>query len=239
MLSNREFTDEEMATFGSAGRVRANSGVNYGERIGVILVHGRAGNENVMWVFSKAIEELDPIIIAPRALEIDPIGGYSWWNLDNRPATSESTAPVATNESHLKAPHRLIDNMVKKLTKMYGVDPSKILAIGFSQGGAVLGTYALLNPGVLSGVGFLSSFIPSYFINSFNSNSENKTKFFMSHGTKDDIIPYSRALETKDFFIKNNLDLNFHSDDVAHKISSSGIRELKTWLNHLYSPSTV
>ncbi len=232
MLSNREFSQAEMTSLGCVGKIRDESKAEFGNRVGIILIHGRAGNENVMWVFSRSIEDLDPIVISPRALEIDPIGGYSWWNLDHRPSTTESPAPVTTNESHLIPAHNLIDKMVAQLLT-YGVSPSKIIAIGFSQGGAVLGTYAMANPGVFLGVGILSSFIPSYFMKSFTGADNNKTKFFMSHGTKDEIIPFERALETKNFFMGNGLDLHFHSDEVAHKISSSGIRELKTWLTNL------
>ena len=46
----------------------------------VLMLHGRSGDENVMWVFARALPP-DWLIVAPRAIQPDPAGGFSAWSL--------------------------------------------------------------------------------------------------------------------------------------------------------------
>jgi phospholipase/carboxylesterase len=231
MLSNREFTQQELSAYGVHGRIHDASTVPEGERTGVILVHGRAGNETLMWVFSKVIQDIDPIVIAPRAPEPDPLGGYSWWNFENRVEGAESPAPRKTTLDNLEAGLGIISNLAHTMIEKHGVHPQKITGIGFSQGAALLGSLALMEPQLLSRVAMLAGFLPSS-VQEFFSEQEfsQLPRIFISHGTNDKIIAYDMALRTRDYFISKGADLHFHSDAVTHKISSSGMRELKGWI---------
>jgi predicted esterase len=232
MLSNREFTSGEISRYSVFGRIHDKSSVPEGERTGVILVHGRAGNETLMWVFSKAIQELDPIAIAPRAPEADPIGGYSWWNFENRVEGEESPAPRKTTLDDLEPGLTAVSHIAHQMVKYQGVHPSKIIGIGFSQGAALLGSLALMEPDLFSGIGMLAGFLPSSVQDFFSSQEFPRLpRLFMSHGTKDKIISFNMALRSRDYFLSKGAELHFHSDDVSHKISSGGMKELKEWVS--------
>jgi predicted esterase len=231
MLLNRELERHEINALGVFGRVHDDSSEPFGKRTGVILVHGRAGNETLMWVFSKVIRELEPIVFAPRALLEDPIGGYSWWNFESREEGSESPAPKATTLDHLEPGLTAISQAAHAIVDLYGVDPSRMIGIGFSQGAALLGSLSLMEPGIFSKVALLAGFLPKSVQEFFLKQDISQIPdIFMSHGIKDRIITFDKAVQSKEYLISKGGNVHFHSDEVGHKISSSGMRELKDWL---------
>src|SRR6056300_1194110 len=46
----------------------------------VLLIHGRAGNRDVMWAFQRTIPA-GCAIVSFEAFNADRIGGYSWWDV--------------------------------------------------------------------------------------------------------------------------------------------------------------
>lgn len=222
LLSNRDFTEEEASEFGVFGKIHDSSAVPFGERVGVILVHGRAGNESVMWVFSKAIEMHDPIVIAPRATKQDEIGGYSWWDIGQEVSFEE----VCRASEH-------ISTIARAMPEKYGVDPKKIIIIGFSQGGAVSISSALLEPDLFLGVGMLASFVPRVMMRLDSPDEGIPKNVFISHGTKDEVVTIERALLGYEFLKERGVSVHFSEDDVGHKISSSSLRQFKEWISKL------
>src|SRR5690606_10262001 len=136
---------------------------------------------------SRAIEALDPIVIAPRGLVPDPIGGHSWWTLDHDPNTEESPSPAHSKFSQLRPAVETIKNIATGMPETYGVDPQKIFVLGFSQGGAAAISCALEFPNIFQGVGMLASFVPSVVKEKYHSVNLGGLNVFMSHGEKDRI----------------------------------------------------
>ncbi len=238
MIENRPLDIIEEERLGLIGRIKDSSELPWGERVGIVLVHGRAGNETVMWVFSKIIEGFDPIVFAPRAIAPDKIGGYSWWEVESdfRGSISEPKESISPEAGWLKLNPSIeaLESAVRKLPDLYGVDPKKVVAIGFSQGGALISSVALANPTLFRGVAMLASFTPNIVRERYKDiDNMSLPSFFMSHGVLDQIIPYEKALVTKEFIEKKASSFHFHHDQVTHKISSSGMRELKVWIEEL------
>lgn len=222
MFSTRDFSQDEIDQFGLHGKIHDNSDVPFGERVGVVLVHGRAGNENLMWVFSKTIESHDPIVIAPRAILPDPIGGYSWWNVGRQVSFEE-----------VESTTRYIKKLVLGMPGRYGVDPRKIIIIGFSQGGAVAISLALLNPSLFLGVGMLASFIPRALMDKSQIDYKIPLNVFISHGSNDDVITLDRAILGYEFLKIIGTNVKFSQDEATHKISSGSLKLFKNWISEL------
>lgn len=230
MLSNREFNHLEEQAFGTFGKVHDSSAQAFGQRTGIILVHGRAGNETLMWVFSRVIEQLDPIVVAPRAITEDEIGGYSWWKVSQPANVQLSNSPKDTRQQQLEPAINLLEGIATSMPELYGVDPDRIFAIGFSQGGALCISLAMRNPRLFKGVGMLASFIPKVIQENHHGDLKN-LNVFVSHGTKDEIIPVERAQESVEFLKHFGANVFYNQDDVAHKISSSGLKAFREWLS--------
>src|SRR5262245_26898267 len=63
-----------------------------------ILVHGRAGNFDLMWTFRRCLPE-GVHIFALQAPIPDPIGGYSWWDIADK---AGNAAALKSAEARLK-----------------------------------------------------------------------------------------------------------------------------------------
>jgi len=242
MLISRELDTLEQGILGSFGRIHENTTEPEGQRQGIILVHGRAGDEKVMWVFSRAIQDLNAVVISPRAIIEDPIGGYSWWLkpvskdesdhvVGDRNLPLESSSPHLATLSDMKNGLKIVENAATMLVDRYGVNSKKIRAIGFSQGAALIASVALSRPRLFQKVALLAGFIPELVKRQYeNTDFSSLPKVFISHGTEDQIINFSRAEEMRFFLESKSAQVHFHSDNVGHKISGSGMKELREWV---------
>ncbi len=229
-MQSREATAEEIEATGLVHRVflperRENAPV-------VFLVHGRAGNASVMWFFAKAFASGNPIIISPQAPLPDE-GGWSWW--EHRTGAPD-VRPLAARFEDAKRVAGLLHSFMDKAIALYGGDKSRISGAGFSQGSGVLSTLSLLRPELFRGVAILSGFIPKAVMESGASlpgGASPATKYLVCHGTNDQIIPFSRAEETVVWLKARGLETGFHSDPVAHKVGTQGLRTLTAWYTGL------
>ncbi|NDC37863.1 MAG: hypothetical protein EBZ48_07395, partial [Proteobacteria bacterium] len=94
----------------------------------VVLVHGRAGNFDVMWTFRRAIPDHFSVLL-PQAPLTDPIGGFSWWQVGERGKREEGPAQDAA---------AMLKRFLADSQAYYGLTPPNTLAAGFSQGAGLL-----------------------------------------------------------------------------------------------------
>lgn len=180
----------------------------------VYLVHGRAGDASVMWTFKQAIPEHFSII-SPQGIVPDPIGGFSWWRIDQ---DSFGTREYAVERLKL---------FLSEVEGQYKIQPRKRIAIGFSQGAGLLSILLHRDPNCFDGVGLLSGFVVT---GKFDSIGKPKAKIFLAHGEKDSVIPVEKARAGKEHLELNGFDVEYVEDPVDHKIGSKGMRGLKSWL---------
>jgi phospholipase/carboxylesterase len=194
----------------------------------VVLVHGRAGNRGVMWIFSKALEKTKPLVVSPEAPLSSPLGGHSWWIVEGGEEEEKNSAKVVT-AAELEQGVVVLERFIERVVDRYPVDRSKIFGFGFSQGAALLSTMTLRTPQVFQGVALLSGFIPEVALTGAKATDGTLPGYFIFHGTEDDIIPV-RAAERADAVLRRRgAEVKFVTDEVGHKISSRGMKELTRW----------
>ena len=176
----------------------------------VLLVHGKAGTCDVMKIFKSAFPD-DCNFILPEAPLVDPIGGFSWW-LENE------------ESKYLEAGQQLVD-FVDRAIDYYSLQPKKIIAAGFSQGGACLSVLSQIAPEYLSALAMLASF----YIDIADLKADTYPDFFISHGYADTDVPYSQALDLVSKLSENKVKLNFIAENVGHKLGTSGMKALGSW----------
>lgn len=96
-----------------------------------------------------------------------------------------------------------------------GIDPSRIVLGGFSQGGAMSLFAGLTNPYKLGGIFGLSCYLLlSTKLKEFSPQGELpnlKTPFFIAHGHEDPVVKYEFGDMTQKHLKGMGLDVEFHS----------------------------
>ena len=153
----------------------------------VILLHGYGGDGKDISVLTLNWKRFlkNTIFLCPDGHEvckINPIG-FQWFDLENNDKL-------------------YILNEVKK---QYSLKNSQICLSGFSQG-----CMMSINLGIISVeefacvVGFSGKIIDK---NDLVKRINSKPRTLLIHGEKDEIVPPNNLLESKDFFLRNNIQL--------------------------------
>lgn len=185
----------------------------------VVMLHGRAGKEEVMWVFAPTVPE-GWLLVAPRAIVEDPQGGYSWRIRDTEewPTLTQFDVPVGA-----------IMDFIGALPALYNADPGRIYLMGFSQGAAASYAVALRHPGVVQGIAGLVGFVPMECDDLQTASGLEGLPVFMAVGAADERIPYSRSLACAQTLNLAGADLEYHEYDMGHRLNVEAMRDLKAW----------
>jgi phospholipase/carboxylesterase len=214
-LHDSDFAHE---TTGLVHRLRQPEGD--GPHPTVVMLQGRAGNEDVMWVFARTVPA-NWLLVAPRAIYDDPDeGGYSW----HLPVSS-GWPPLATFAEAVGRVTRLVE----ALPELYGADPDQIYLMGFSQGVALSLALALDEPGRYRGVAGLVGFMPTTSPSLLATAPLLHLPVLLLAGTQDERIPIAKAQETATAVRAAGAYLEYREYDTGHKLNGAGMRKLTNW----------
>ncbi len=185
----------------------------------VVLLHGRSGDEDAMWIFARAVPR-DWLIVAPRGLKPDPGGGYAW-----HPRGRDEWPALDRFEDAVTAVVRLID----ALPDLYGADGDRVYLMGFSQGAATAYATAMRHPGRIKGIAGLVGFVPGSCGDEVRLAPLAGLPILMIAGRKDPLIPLARTRECARVLGAAGADLDYREYDMGHKLSVQGIRDLRQW----------
>ncbi|WP_194727431.1 alpha/beta hydrolase [Noviherbaspirillum malthae] len=135
--------------FGLKHRIRLNSTDDGKKAPCLVLLHGVGANEEGLIDVAR---EQDPrlVVIAARApLTFGP-AQFGWFQV-----TFTANGP-SINAEQAEASRRLLLEFVDALPNAYGVDSQRIWIAGFSQGGIMSASAALMAPEKFAGFGILS-----------------------------------------------------------------------------------
>lgn len=112
-----------------------------------------------------------------------------------------------------------------------GIDASKIVIAGFSQGGAIALNAGLRYHTALAGILALSTYLPVHDVFPEVSHDANrKTPIFMAHGTADDVVSYMIAEKSRTKLESMDYPVDWHSYDIAHGVSPEELNDISQWL---------
>jgi phospholipase/carboxylesterase len=185
----------------------------------VVMIHGRSGNEDVMWVFARALPA-DWLLVAPRAIKEDPDGGYSWRirESDEWPTLEQFDEAVAA-----------LGDFIQALPELYNADLSRLYLIGFSQGAALSFAYAMRHPRKVQAVASLVGFLPVDCDDGDTMAALDGMPVLMIVGKQDERIPYERSLNCAHTLHLAGADLDYHDYDMEHRLNSEAMRDLRSW----------
>ncbi len=187
----------------------------------VLLLHGWTGDENSMWVFASRLPA-HYLLIAPRGLHESPIGGYSWY-----PIRDKSWPTMDDFRPAVSALIDLIDNW--PVATAPAADFNNLRLAGFSQGAALAYAFTLLHPQRVRAVAGLAGFLPEGASLSVHGNPLQGMPVFVSHGTRDKLVPIGRAREAVQFLQEVGAEVTYCESDAGHKLSTDCFRGMEVF----------
>ena len=196
----------------------------------VILCHGFGGDGNDICFLAGYWRTYLPDTIficpdAPEKCEASP-SGFQWFALtDQDPEQILSKSLVAENK---------LNKLIDEVKEGYNLLANQIIIGGFSQGSMIsLQTGIKRKDKINSILGYSGKIID---LEHLSKNIVSRPNIFLMHGDIDQVVPVDGLLEAKNFFIKNNYEIETKIfKDCEHRIpmegSSLGLQFIK---KHLY-----
>ena len=170
----------------------------------VILLHGYGGDGKDISMLSLNWKRhlTNTIFLCPNGHETCPINpsGYQWFDLSN-----EDPKYILTQSQ--KAEKKL-SQFIDEVKKEYSIDNDKICLSGFSQG-----CMMSINLGLMADkeynciVGFSGKIINQ---EDLKLRKKVATRTLLIHGDADQVVMPNFLLEAKDFFIRNDIEIETH-----------------------------
>jgi phospholipase/carboxylesterase len=166
------------------------------------------------------------LVIAPQGPIRTPLGegayGHAWFPV---------TGGAALDRRALEAAREALDGFLEAALARYPVDPSRLLLLGFSQGGVMAYDLALRRPERFAGLVGLSSWLPAELARSYLATPAHRLlPTLIQHGTSDSMIPLSRAEELLRQLRELGVPVTYREYDMGHQISGESLHDLNVWL---------
>jgi len=112
-----------------------------------------------------------------------------------------------------------------------GIPPSRVILIGFSQGGAIALAAGLRREAGVAGIASLSGYLTMA-----GETAEEITKagratpVFLGHGSQDQLVPPVLGTRSRSALEALGVAVEWHSYPMAHSVCAEEIRDLGDWL---------
>tara|TARA_B100000674_G_C37894798_1_gene940776 strand:- start:188 stop:841 length:654 start_codon:yes stop_codon:yes gene_type:complete len=179
----------------------------------IILLHGYGGDGKDISTLSLNWKRHLPntVFICPNGHESCPINpsGYQWFDLTN-------DNPEYILEQSLKG-EKILNRFIEEIKKKFELENYQICLSGFSQGCMMSINLGLTSESEYNSIiGFSGKIINT---KDLELRKKNSTRTLLIHGELDQVVPANFLLEAKDFFIRNNIDIETHLiKDCDHHI---------------------
>jgi len=191
----------------------------------LVLLHGYGSNEEDLFSFASELPE-EYYVISARAPYTLPPYGNAWYAIH-----FDADENKFSDNDQAKESRDLIATFIDELVANYPVDKNNVTLIGFSQGAILSYSVALSFPEKVQRVVALSGYFNLDIIDgNFRNNNISNLKFFISHGTVDQVIPVDWARKAPEFLKNLGLDVVYKEYPVGHGVAPQNFYDFKNWL---------
>ena len=191
----------------------------------LILLHGYGSNEEDLFSFAPELPD-DSYVISIRApYDLQPYG-HAWYAIhfdadENKFSDNEQAKESVT----------LIAGFIDEIVKQYPIDTKNVTLIGFSQGAILSYATALTYPEKIAKVVALSGYFNQDILPEvIDTKAISHLKFFVSHGTVDQVIPVDWARKAKPALENLGLEVEYQEYPIGHGVSPKNFFDFKNWL---------
>ena len=131
---------------------------------------------------------------------------------------------------------KVLQRYIDEVQKLFGVDDSRTLLAGFSQGAMMSLDSGFRRSGNLAGVVVMSGGIYEEELPELKSHSG--TPVLILHGTEDDVLPVLLARRTRRVLEDHGVEPEYHEFPMAHQVSEESMAKVAEFLERV-KPSTA
>jgi phospholipase/carboxylesterase len=200
--------------------------------ISVIWLHGLGADGND---FVPIVRELDLaglpgirfIFPHARTIPVTVNGGYvmrAWYDITGADLVRRE------DENGLRASQQEVEAFIAR-EKARGIPASRIVLAGFSQGCAMTIQAGLRHPEKLGGMLCLSGYVPlADKLAAERTEASLATPVFMAHGRHDNVVPFSRAEQSRDLLVSLGYKVEWHAYTMQHSVCLEEVQAISAWL---------
>ena len=197
-----------------------------GPRPTILMLHGRGANALDLLGLAPYVCGGQFLVICPQGPLETPIGpnamGYSWY-----PMSMGGPPDVEAILSSRKRLQQFFDECFKR----YPIEPSKLVLLGFSQGGVMAHSLALTDPQRFAALAVLSSWLPEELLPRLSvPDSVQSLPTLVQHGSDDPMIQVGRARDSVERLRQLRVPLTYREYDMGHEITAKSLSDLSAWL---------
>ena len=191
----------------------------------LLLLHGYGSNEEDLFSFATELPN-DSYVISVRApYDLQPYG-HAWYAIHFDADENKFSDNVQAKQSV-----ELIAGFIDEIVKQYPIDTENVTLIGFSQGAILSYATALTYPEKISKVVALSGYFNQEILPEvIDTKAISHLKFFVSHGSVDQVIPVDWARKAKPALENLGLEVEYQEYPIGHGVSPKNFYDFKNWL---------
>ena len=189
----------------------------------VYLVHGRAGNVEVMRTFRRCIPDGWTVIAVQAPLADVHDGGWSWWDIHT------ASLDLKAQFHHAE---EVLGTFFTRAQSFYSLEPLHLAAVGFSQGAELVSRLVMVSPTLFQGVALLAGRVSPFRL-PLPNGARQLCRILICHGSEDTVISIAEAREGMAFLQSNAFPVQFVEDATGHKVGSKGMTALREFLASL------
>jgi predicted esterase len=181
----------------------------------LVVLHGTGGDENDLIGIGQAI--------APGAAIVSPRGNV----LENgAPRFFKRLAEGVFDPKEVRSRAEELARFIRAAVVTYRLDPTRVFALGYSNGANIASTVMLVEPGVLQGAVL---FRPMLVYEPSERNDLAGSAVFISAGRMDPIVPVPSVERLVELFESAHAEVALKWQLAAHSLVPSEVREAAEW----------
>lgn len=182
----------------------------------LIVLHGTGGDENDLIGIGQAI--------APGAAILSPRGNV----LENgAPRFFRRLAEGVFDPKEVRSRAEDLARFIRAAVVTYRLNPTRVFALGYSNGANVASTVMLVEPRILQGA---ILFRPMVVYEPTEKNDLTGSAVFISAGRMDPIVPAASVEKLAELFEAANAEVTLKWQLAGHNLVPSEVREAAEWL---------
>jgi phospholipase/carboxylesterase len=195
----------------------------------LILLHGYGSNEADLFSFGSRLDSrfLTFSLRGP----LPQNDGFCWF-----PITFMPGGKINYGYSEAKKSRDKILAFISNACRAYGADSTNVYVLGFSQGAIMTFELAFHSPSKIKGAMALSGRMMAETRNVRPGEALKKVKFFIAHGTDDDLVNVGGSREADSLLRSMKIpSVTFKIYPMPHTITPSELEDLRSWLQSSFS----